>query len=134
MNYDVFNGDADGIIALLQLRLNEPQDSILITGVKRDIALLQQVAIDKATKVTALDISMEKNIDALKKLLTAKIDVLYIDELGTVSVQLRSDLDMIICWIQASNQFIGGILVLATMDGFQLHPVRASILLCLLTC
>ena len=38
MHYDVFNGDADGIIALLQLRLSAPnssetQESTLITGV-----------------------------------------------------------------------------------------------------
>lgn len=33
MNYDIFNGDADGIIALLQLRLADPIDSQLITGV-----------------------------------------------------------------------------------------------------
>ena len=32
--YDVFNGDADGICALLQLRKVEPLDSHLITGVK----------------------------------------------------------------------------------------------------
>jgi len=34
---DVFNGDADGICALHQLRLAEPVESTLVTGVKRDI-------------------------------------------------------------------------------------------------
>ena len=47
MHYDVFNGDADGIIALLQLRLSKhkphPKESILVTGVKRDISLLKNV-------------------------------------------------------------------------------------------
>lgn len=42
MNYDIFNGDADGIIALLQLRLADPIDSQLITGVKRDIKLVEK--------------------------------------------------------------------------------------------
>ena len=37
---DVFNGDADGLCALRQLRLAEPAASELVTGVKRDIALL----------------------------------------------------------------------------------------------
>jgi hypothetical protein len=37
MQYDVFNGDADGICALVQLRLAKPIQSNLITGVKRDI-------------------------------------------------------------------------------------------------
>ena len=41
---DVFNGDADGICALHQLRLAAPADSELVTGVKRDIALLERVA------------------------------------------------------------------------------------------
>ena len=52
MNYDVFNGDADGICALLQLRLAEPLDSKLITGVKRDISLLKQVDASSGDSVT----------------------------------------------------------------------------------
>jgi hypothetical protein len=42
-HYDVFNGDADGICALQQLRLAEPGTSVLVTGVKRDIGLLARV-------------------------------------------------------------------------------------------
>ena len=38
--YDIFNGDADGMCALQQLRLREPRDAQLVTGVKRDIALV----------------------------------------------------------------------------------------------
>ena len=30
---DVFNGDADGICALQQIRLAEPGESVLVTGV-----------------------------------------------------------------------------------------------------
>lgn len=40
---DVFNGEADCICALLQLRLASPRDPELVTGVKRDIALLKQM-------------------------------------------------------------------------------------------
>ncbi|QDP01786.1 DHH family phosphoesterase [Thalassotalea sp. PS06] len=79
MHYDVFNGDADGILALLQLRLAEPKQSILITGVKRDISLLKQVETDKASSVTVLDVSMEKNIDALPALLDKQVPVFYVD-------------------------------------------------------
>ena len=44
MDYDVFNGDADGICALIQLRLAEPRpDAVLVTGVKRDIQLLGHI-------------------------------------------------------------------------------------------
>ncbi|MCO4800022.1 MAG: DHH family phosphoesterase [Colwelliaceae bacterium] len=79
MHFDVFNGDADGIIALVQLRLAEPKESVLITGVKRDISLVQNISVEKATSVTVLDISMEKNAEALLKLLNSKVPVLYID-------------------------------------------------------
>ncbi len=80
MHYDVFNGDADGIIALLQLRLNEPKVSKFITGVKRDIKLLKQVvAQDDVTSVTTLDISMEKNSSELEQLLERNIPVFYCD-------------------------------------------------------
>ncbi|WP_206484652.1 DHHA1 domain-containing protein [Thalassotalea sp. G2M2-11] len=78
MHFDVFNGDADGIIALLQLRLAEPRQSQLVTGVKRDIDLLKQVPLD-ATSVTVLDVSMEKNHQALAQLLANNIDVFYVD-------------------------------------------------------
>ena len=42
-NFDVFNGDADGICALHQLRLTYPVSATLITGAKRDIKLLEKV-------------------------------------------------------------------------------------------
>ena len=78
-HYDVFNGDADGICALHQLRLAEPRDSVLITGVKRDIDLVKQVPADEATSVTVLDVSMDKNRSALIPLLDAGIPVDYFD-------------------------------------------------------
>lgn len=52
MHYDVFNGDADGILSLLQLRLSDPRPSELISGIKRDIALLERVSLQKASSVT----------------------------------------------------------------------------------
>ena len=79
MHFDVFNGDADGIIALLQLRLAQPKESTLITGVKRDISLLKQVDAEKADSITVLDISLEKNIDALNLQLINGTDVFYVD-------------------------------------------------------
>jgi hypothetical protein len=79
VDYDIFNGDADGIIALLQLRRAKPKDSQLITGVKRDISLLKNITTKSGDGVTALDISMEKNIDALNHHLEVGAKVLYVD-------------------------------------------------------
>ena len=47
MQIDVFNGDADGICALVQLRLAQPAQSKLVTGVKRDIQLLEHLSVQK---------------------------------------------------------------------------------------
>jgi len=77
--FDVFNGDADGICALLQLRKAQPRQANLITGVKRDISLLKQVTANAGDQVVALDISMAKNSEDLQRILKAGADVLYID-------------------------------------------------------
>lgn len=76
---DVFNGDADGICALQQLRLARPCTSKLITGVKRDIKLLDRVETDPESRVTVLDISLDKNRGALNLLLDAGVHVTYFD-------------------------------------------------------
>lgn len=77
--YDCFNGDADGICALIQLRLNEPRRAELVTGVKRDIKLLERVQAESGDQVTALDISMDKNKDALNRILQQGAEVFYSD-------------------------------------------------------
>ncbi len=76
---DVFNGDADGICALQQLRLAVPCDSELVTGVKRDIALLDRVEAMKGDRVTVLDISLDKNRPALQRLLDQGAEIDYFD-------------------------------------------------------
>jgi len=76
---DVFNGDADGLCALHQLRLADPCESELVTGVKRDIALLGRVEAGEGDRVTVLDISLDKNRDALLGLLQAGANVSYFD-------------------------------------------------------
>ncbi len=63
MYFDVFNGDADGICALHQLRLAEPRQAELITGPKRDLALLKRVTADAGDNVTVLDITVENRPD-----------------------------------------------------------------------
>jgi hypothetical protein len=78
-NYDIFNGDADGICALLQLRLAEPREAQLVTGVKRDINLLKQVDAEAGDRITVLDISMDKNRNDLHRVLNAGAEVFYVD-------------------------------------------------------
>lgn len=80
MDYDVFNGDADGICALIQLRRSDPRpDATLVTGVKRDIQLLDRVPSESVGRVTVLDISFDKNRDQVERLLAAGGDVFFCD-------------------------------------------------------
>jgi len=76
---DCFNGDADGICALTQIRLHNPVQSELITGVKRDIKLLSRVTAESQDVITVLDISLDKNRTALENVLTAGAEVFYCD-------------------------------------------------------
>ncbi len=77
--FDVFNGDADGLCALQQLRLAEPRDATLVTGVKRDIGLLRRVEARVGDAVTVLDVSLDKNRAALQGLLERGVSVRYFD-------------------------------------------------------
>lgn len=114
MHYDVFNGDADGIIALLQLRFAEPKVSTLVTGVKRDIQLLKQVDIDQAESVTALDISMEKNLPEVEALLQNNVKVFYCDHHRSGDIPQSDNLDALInldaevCTSLLINDRLGG--------------------------
>jgi len=76
---DCFNGDADGICALTQIRLHNPVESELITGVKRDINLLQRVAANAGDIVTVLDVSLDKNRLDLERVLGLGAEVFYCD-------------------------------------------------------
>ncbi len=113
--YDVFNGDADGILSLLQLRQVEPRDSVLITGVKRDIALLKQVPLDNLPKdITVLDISMEKNMEALSAQLADGAKVFYADHhrAGDVpehkALSANIDLDANVCTALIVDRLLSG--------------------------
>jgi len=70
MHIDIFNGDADGICALHQCRLQTRQvESRLITGVKRDIRLLKQVENVQECTIDVFDVSLDSNRTFLKKIL-----------------------------------------------------------------
>jgi len=80
-----FNGDADGLCALQQLRLGgegaAEAAATLVTGVKRDIALLERVAARASAgdEVTVLDVSLDVNRAGLLALLAAGARVRYFD-------------------------------------------------------
>ncbi len=75
----VFNGDADGLCALQQLRLAGGPPGALVTGVKRDIALVERVSPQAGASCTVLDVSLDVNRAALETLLQAGVKVRYFD-------------------------------------------------------
>ena len=111
---DVFNGDADGICALHQLRLDEPADSALITGPKRDISLLKRVNAGAGDRVTVLDIALSKNRDALDRLLEAGAQVRYFDHHQPGDIpehplfEAHIDTDANVCTSLLVNQYLRG--------------------------
>ena len=68
---DVFNGDADGITALHQWRQEYPVTAALVTGIKRDILLLENISAIKNQELTVFDISLKSNL----KFLDAHLDL-----------------------------------------------------------
>ena len=114
MQIDVFNGDADGICALIQLRLAKPANAKLVTGIKRDIELLEKVSATTGDQITVLDISLEKNQSALSKLLDQGVEIFYVDHHKSGEIPDHSALTTIIdispytCTSLLINQYLQG--------------------------
>lgn len=114
MHYDVFNGDADGICALIQLRLAEPKDSILVTGIKRDIQLLDKLSVENGDSLTVLDVSLEKNSKKVVEFLNSGASIFYVDHHrpGDIPVhpnlEVHIDTDQATCTSLLVNEYLKG--------------------------
>ncbi len=115
MNHiDVFNGDADGICALHQLRLAEPVESVLVTGPKREINLLSRVQAGVGDRITVLDVALSKNRESLDRLLATGAHVRYFDhhQPGEVpshpNFEPHIDTDANVCTSLLVNDFLQG--------------------------
>ncbi|MBM4180345.1 MAG: acetyltransferase [Betaproteobacteria bacterium] len=114
MKYDVFNGDADGICALHQMRLAQPEVATLVTGVKRDIGLLARVDARAGDEILVLDIAVEKNAAALAAALDKGARVRWFDhhESGELPVhanfQASIDTSAEVCTSLLVDRHLGG--------------------------
>lgn len=110
---DCFNGDADGICALTQLRLADPIESELVTGVKRDINLLDRLETAKGDQLTVLDVSLDKNRAGLERALELGSKVFYCDHHFAGDIPVHDNLEAIInttpdvCTSLLINQHLG---------------------------
>ncbi len=146
--FDVFNGDADGLCALHQWRLAYPVESELITGVKRDIDLLRHVSAGKGANESAdenanenanendtvcvLDISLDCNRGPLLRLLDKGVKVRWFDHhfSGTIPEHpnLRAHINTAtdVCTSLLVNQHLQGIFLpwaIVAAFGDNLHDV-----------
>jgi hypothetical protein len=115
-HFFAFNGDADGLCALQQLRLAEasqPQ-AVLVTGVKRDIRLLQRIEAGHGDRVTVLDVSHEQNVGCVRRLLDGGAQVRYFDHhfAGDLEPHPRFDAHINtapdVCTSSLVNGYLGG--------------------------
>ena len=112
--YDIFNGDADGICALQQLRLVEPRATVLVTGVKRDVRLLERVAAAPGDDLTVLDISLQTNAADLARLLAAGARIRYFDHHAAGEVPRHAALKT---YINTSPDICTSLIVDGYLDG-----------------
>lgn len=94
--FDVCNGDADGLCAVLQWRLAHPAPATLLTGPKRDIELLQRVPATAGDEVLVCDLSLQRNLAALHRLLDAGVRVRYVDHHAVDQVPQHAALQALI--------------------------------------
>ena len=79
---------------------------------------------EKATSTRLAELAIARLLRQPKRLALIKcLDVLSLDELGQVSAESIAVLDIICRRVRDSTAFMGGILIVATMDAGQLHPV-----------
>lgn len=107
-HFDVFNGDADGICALHQLRLARPLEATLVTGVKRDTELVARVPARSGDTLTVLDISFDTNRDAIAVLLERGVRVEYFDHHYAGDLPLNVNL---VAHIDTTSQVCTSVLV-----------------------
>lgn len=113
-SYDIFNGDADGLCALHQLRLENPRAAELVTGVKRDIALLEHVDAQRGDDLTVLDVSMKTNASGLRRALGQGARVVYFDHHVAGDIPRHPGLDAHIdtakdvCTSLIVDRYVGG--------------------------
>jgi hypothetical protein len=114
MYFDVFNGDADGICALIQLRLDRPLAAVLITGIKRDIQLLDKFTVSSGDRITVLDVSFEKNSKRVNEFLNQGAEIFYVDHHQPGDIPKHPHLktlintDSAICTSLLVNQYLNG--------------------------
>lgn len=115
MHIDVFNGDADGLCALHQWRLVHPASARRVTGVKRDVRLLERVHAQPGDVVTVFDIALRDNRADALRLLGEGAALVYFDHHESAPVppspklELHLDASPEVCTSLLVDRALGGV-------------------------
>ena len=99
-----------------QLRLQTPREATLISGLKRDIDLLQRVDADAGDEITVLDVSFDKNRAAAADLLAKGASIFYADHHYSGEIPQHELLD---CHIDVTADTCTSLIVNQLLDGAQ---------------
>ncbi len=105
---DVCNGDADGLCAVVQWRQVDPAPAELVTGLKRDIELLRRVRAQAGHAILVCDLSMQRNLPELLRLLDQGATVRYFDHHAVEQVPRHPRLQ---AWLDDSSRMCSSLLV-----------------------
>lgn len=112
--YDLFNGDADGLISLHQYRMFFPKNSKPISGVKRDVKLLRHMLDVKNSNITVFDVSHRSNMDYVEPILAKGNKITWFDHheadyyITTSNFRMNLDTDPSCCTSWLVDQYIDG--------------------------
>ena len=115
IEYDLFNGDADGIISVHQYRMFKPKKTNLVSGIKRDVTLLRHCDSIKNTKINVFDISVLSNEEYIDSILKKNNKIIWYDHHetgGRVSadnIKISVDTDPNTCTNIIVDKTLGGI-------------------------
>ena len=79
MRWYAYNGDADGICSMVQWGLVNGIEGHRVTGVKRDIELLERVNPNPDDEIIVMDISLARNHSRAVELSSQGFDIIWFD-------------------------------------------------------
>lgn len=116
VHYDIFNGDADGIVSLHQYRMHFPvKKPELVTSMKRDVELLRHMRLVKHSRLTVFDISHKTNEVHVQGILSNNNRIVWFDhhDVGMVypsnMFRLTFDTSSDVCTNMLVDSYVDGL-------------------------
>lgn len=111
MRWFAYNGDADGICSMVQWGLVHGIEGNRITGVKRDIMLLDRINPEKGDEVIVMDISHARNEKRALEISSSGIAITWFDHhlAGDLGNEIQSFIDTSsnVCTAKLVEKYLG---------------------------